>query len=154
MKRRHLRRDAVTTVAAIKNARPNATIGADLIAGFPTESEEAALNTLALLDDCDVIAAHIFPFSPRPGTPAARMPQVEREIVKARAARLRERAAARRMAWMDSLVGSKQSVLIENHGRGFAGNLASVRTASIIRGEVRDVTITGRDEPHLIGIFQ
>ena len=154
MKRRHLRRDAVAVVAAIKAARPEATIGADLIAGFPTESEEAALNTLALLDDCEVVAAHIFPFSPRPGTPAARMPQVEREIVKARAARLREAAAVRRLAWLDSLIGSKQSVLVENHGRGFAGNLASVHTASIICGEVRDVVITGREETHLIGTFQ
>ena len=74
------------------------TIGADLIAGFPTESEEAALNSLRLLDDCDIVAAHIFPFSPRPNTPAARMPQLEREIVKARAARLRQAAAERALA--------------------------------------------------------
>ena len=94
MRRRHSRAEAVAMVAAIKAVRPDATIGADLIAGFPTESEDAALNTLALLDDCDVVAAHIFPFSPRPGTPAARMPQVERELVKARAARLRNHAAA------------------------------------------------------------
>ena len=154
MKRRHLRRDAVAVVTAIKMARPEATIGADLIAGFPTESEEAALNTLALLEDCDVIAAHIFPFSPRPETPAARMPQVEREIVKARAARLREQAAVRRLAWLDSLIGSQQSVLVENHGRGFAGNLASVHTAGIICGEVRNVRITGRDDMHLIETFQ
>ena len=154
MKRRHLRRDAVAVVAAIKRARPDATIGADLIAGFPTESEEAALNTLALLDDCDVIAAHIFPFSPRPGTPAARMPQVERELVKARAARLRAAAAVRRSAWLDSLIGTKQSVLVENHGRGFAANLAPVHTASTICGDLRDVTIAGRTESHLTGIFQ
>ena len=96
MKRRHSRADAVRTVERIKAARPDATIGADLIAGFPTETEEMALNTLKLLDDCDIVAAHIFPFSPRPDTPAARMPQVERELVKARAARLREAAAERR----------------------------------------------------------
>ncbi len=154
MKRRHLRRDAVAVVAAIKRARPEATIGADLIAGFPTENEEAALNTLALLDDCEVIAAHVFPFSPRPGTPAARMPQVERELVKARAARLREAAAVRRSAWMDSLIGSQQSLLIENHGKGFTSNLAPVHTASIICGEVSDVLIIGRNEKHLIGAFQ
>ena len=106
MKRRHSRADAVRTVERIKAARPDATIGADLIAGFPTETEEMALNTLKLLDDCDIIAAHIFPFSPRPNTPAARMPQVERELVKARAARLREAAAERRTRWLDSLVGT------------------------------------------------
>ncbi len=154
MKRRHLRHDAVATVGAIKRARPDATIGADLIAGFPTESEAAALNTLALLDDCDVVAAHVFPFSPRPGTPAARMPQVEREIVKARAARLREHAARRRSDWLDSLVGSRQRVLVENNGIGLAENLAPVHTASIIRGDLRDVTITGRTDKHLIGTFQ
>ena len=98
MKRRHSRADAVRTVERIKAARPDATIGADLIAGFPTETEDMALNSLKLLDDCDIIAAHIFPFSPRPNTPAARMPQLAREVVKARAARLREAAAERRSA--------------------------------------------------------
>src|SRR6185295_16571162 len=96
MKRRHSRADAVRTVERIKSARPGATIGADLIAGFPTETEDMALNTLKLLDDCDVIAAHIFPFSPRPNTPAERMPQLPREVVKVRAARLREAAQDRR----------------------------------------------------------
>ena len=153
MKRRHLRGDAVATVAAIKAARPEATIGADLIAGFPTESEAAALNTLALLDDCDVIAAHIFPFSPRPGTPAARMPQVEREIVKARAARLRERAAARRSDWLDSLIGSRQQVLIENTcGEGHGASNTPVRVAGAAKGQIIDAAMTGRDGTHLIGI--
>ena len=82
------------------------------------------------------------------------MPQVEREIVKARAARLRERAAVRRIAWLDSLIGSKQSVLVENHGKGFAENLAPVHTASTICGEVCEVLITGRDDKKLIGTFQ
>src|SRR3954469_5242637 len=95
MKRRHSRADAVRTVDRIKAAREDATIGADLIAGFPTESEDMALNSLKLLDDCDVVAAHIFPFSARPDTPAARMPQLPRELVKARAARLRDFAAQR-----------------------------------------------------------
>ena len=98
MKRRHSRAQAVATVERLKAARSDVTIGADLIAGFPTESEEAALNSLRLLDDCDIVAAHIFPFSPRPNTPAARMPQLEREIVKARAARLRQAAEERRVA--------------------------------------------------------
>ncbi|WP_309602937.1 radical SAM protein [Sphingomonas sp.] len=152
MKRRHLRRDAVATVAAIKAARPEATIGADLIAGFPTESEAAAHNTLALLDDCDVVAAHIFPFSPRPGTPAARMPQVERELVKARAARLRDRAAVRRSNWLDGLVGSHQRVLIENErGEGHGASNAPVRIAGAAKGSIIDAIITARYGNHLIG---
>ncbi|MEO7814832.1 MAG: radical SAM protein [Sphingomicrobium sp.] len=152
MKRRHLRADAVAVVAAIKAARPDATIGADLIAGFPTESEAAALNTLALLDDCDVIAAHIFPFSPRPGTPAARMPQVERELVKARAARLRERAAVRRSDWLDDLIGSRQRVLIENErGEGHGASNAPVRIAGAAKGNIIDAVIAARDGNHLIG---
>ena len=152
MKRRHLRGDAVAMVAAIKQARPEATIGADLIAGFPTESEAAAMNTLALLDDCDVVAAHIFPFSPRPDTPAARMPQVEREIVKARAARLRVHAAARRLDWLDSLVGTRQRVLIENgRGEGHGTSNAPVRIAGAAKGHIVDAVITGRDDTHLMG---
>jgi threonylcarbamoyladenosine tRNA methylthiotransferase MtaB len=154
MKRRHSRADAVATVAAIKAARPDATIGADLIAGFPTESEAAALHTLALLDDCDVVAAHIFPFSPRPGTPAARMPQVERETVKARAARLRERAFERRWAWLDGLVGTKQSVLIENKEKGHANNFAPIAIAGSNRGDTGHALILGRSGDQLIGAFE
>jgi threonylcarbamoyladenosine tRNA methylthiotransferase MtaB len=151
MKRRHSRADAVRTVERIKAARPDATIGADLIAGFPTETEAMALNSLSLLDDCDVIAAHVFPFSPRPGTPAARMPQVEREIVKTRAARLREAAAARRSAWLDGLIGSTQHVLIESPGKGHSDGFAPVLVEGAERGEVREVRIIARDGDHLIG---
>ena len=85
-----------------------------------------ALNSLKLLDDCDIVAAHIFPFSPRPDTPAARMPQVEREMVKARAARLREAAAERRSRWLDGLVGTTRPVLIEGDGTGHSDNFAPV----------------------------
>ena len=153
MKRRHSRADAVRTVERIKAARPDATIAADLIAGFPTESEEMALNSLRLLDDCDVIAAHVFPFSPRPGTPAARMPQVERDVVKARAARLREAAAARRGAWLDSLIGTSQRVLIENNAKGHSDGFAPVRIAGTSRGDSGAARITSRDGDHLIGAF-
>ena len=153
MKRRHSRADAVRMVARIKAARPDATIGADLIAGFPTETEEMALGSLQLLDDCDVIAAHVFPFSPRPDTPAARMPQVERAIVKARAARLREAAAARRSAWLDGLVGTAQRVLIENNAKGHSDGFAPVRVERAARGDIGDAQIVGRDGDHLVGVF-
>ena len=153
MKRRHSRAEAVATVEAIKRARPDASFGADLIAGFPTESESAALGTLALLDDCDIVAAHVFPFSPRPGTPAARMPQVEREVVKARAARLREAAARRRSAWLDGLEGTRHEVLVESdHGLGHAPNNAPVRIANAARGTIASAAIAGRDGDHLVGI--
>jgi threonylcarbamoyladenosine tRNA methylthiotransferase MtaB len=151
MKRRHSRADAVRTVERIKAARPDATIGADLIAGFPTETEEMALNSLRLLDDCDVVTAHVFPFSPRPGTPAARMPQIDREIVKARAGRLREAAAARRNAWLDCLIGTTERVLIESPGKGHSDGFAPVLVEGAERGEIRDVRIIARDGDHLVG---
>ncbi|QIK79690.1 radical SAM protein [Sphingomonas piscis] len=152
MKRRHNRAQAVRTVERIKAARPDATIGADLIAGFPTETEDMALNTLKLLDDCDVIAGHIFPFSPRPNTPAARMPQVEREIVKARAARLREAAAVRRAGWLEALVGSRQRMLVEAPGKGHTDAFAPVRLDGAARGEVHDVRISGVSTGELIAV--
>jgi len=154
MKRRHSRAQAVETVARLKAARSGVTIGADLIAGFPTESEEAALNSLSLLDDCDIVAAHIFPFSPRPNTPAARMPQLERELVKARAARLRQAAQERRSRWLDGLVGTRQAVLIENSEKGHSDAFAPVRIAGSKRGDLGTAKITGRNEEMLIGIFQ
>lgn len=154
MKRRHSRADAVATVTALKKARNDVTIGADLIAGFPTESEEAARNSRDLIRDCDIIAAHIFPFSPRPNTPAARMPQLERELIKARAARLRETAAEQRGRWLDSMVGTSQSVLIENSEKGHADNFAPTLVSGSRRGDIGSVSITGRDGDLLIGAFQ
>jgi threonylcarbamoyladenosine tRNA methylthiotransferase MtaB len=154
MKRRHSRAQAVATVERLKTLRHDVTIGADLIAGFPTETEEAAANTLALLDDCDVIAAHIFPFSPRPGTPAARMPQVDHDVVKRRAARLREAAALRRQRWLDGLIGSRQTVLVENKERGHSDGFAAVRIEGATRGALGLATITGRIDDLLIGTFE
>jgi threonylcarbamoyladenosine tRNA methylthiotransferase MtaB len=128
MKRRHSRAQSVALVERLKAARPEIAIGADLIAGFPTEDAGAFANTRALIEDCDIVHAHIFPYSPRAGTPAARMPQVAPAEVKARAAALRERAAARRQAWLATLVGTVQAVLVERPGdRGHAPNFAEVR---------------------------
>jgi threonylcarbamoyladenosine tRNA methylthiotransferase MtaB len=149
MKRRHSRIDAVRTVERIKFRRADATIGADLIAGFPTETKEMALNTLKLLNDCDVIAAHIFPFSPRPMTPAARMPQLPRELIKARAARLRHTASARRNCWLEGLVGTIQPVLIENSEKGHSDSFAPVTIAGSNRGDAGQARITGFEGPHL-----
>ena len=145
MKRRHSRTDAVRTVEQIKTVRPDATIGADLIAGFPTETEEMALNSLKLLEDCDVIAAHIFPFSPRPDTPAARMPQLERELVKARACRLRESAAERRANWLKDMVGSVQPILVEGDGIGHTDNFAPITMTGAQRGQAGQARISTCD---------
>ena len=150
-KRRHSPAQAVRTVERIKTARLDATIGADLIAGFPTETEEMALNSLKLLDDCDVIAAHVFPFSPRPNTPAARMPQLPREVVKARAARLRDVAAERRTRWLDHLLGTEQQILIENSEKGHADNFAPVKVQGTARGDLVTARISARDGDQLLG---
>jgi threonylcarbamoyladenosine tRNA methylthiotransferase MtaB len=152
MKRRHSRAQAVTAVERIKAVRPDSTIGADLIAGFPTETEEMASNSLKLLEDCDIIAAHIFPFSPRPDTPAARMPQLDRKLVKARAAKLRQAAEARRGRWLDTLVGSSQAVLMESGGKGHSDSFAPVAVSDAPRGELLTARIAARDGDHLIGV--
>ena len=151
MKRRHSRAESVALVARLKAARPEIAIGADLIAGFPTEDEAMFSNTLALLDDCDVVHPHIFPYSPRAGTPAARMPQIAPGIVKARAARLREAAATRRSRWLQSLIGSAQQVLVERPGdRGHAGNFAEVRMPHAQVGDIVTVTIKAVQDGKLI----
>jgi threonylcarbamoyladenosine tRNA methylthiotransferase MtaB len=127
MKRRHSRAQAVATVAGLKAKRPELAIGADLIAGFPTEDEAMFADTLALIDDADIVHAHIFPYSPRAGTPAARMPQVAPAAIKHRAERLRAAAARRKAAWLAGLVGTTQDVLVERPGtRGHTGNFAEV----------------------------
>ena len=153
MKRRHSRADAVRTVERIKAARAEATIGADLIAGFPTEIEEMALNSLKLLDDCEIVAAHIFPFSPRSNTPAARMPQLHRDVVKRRAARLREAAAQRRSRWLDALIGTAQQVLIEGPCNGHSDHFAPIVVNDAARGQAGTVTITGRHGDHLTAVW-
>ena len=153
MKRRHSRAQALATVARLKAARADATVGADLIAGFPTETEEMAINSLKMLEDCDIVAAHIFPFSPRPDTPAARMPQLATEMVRARAARLREAAQARRLRWLDGLVGTVQPVLIESEGKGHSDSFAPVAVAGAERGDLGKVRITGREGDRLVGIW-
>ena len=128
MKRRHSRADAIRIVERLKAARPAISIGADIIAGFPTEDEAMFENSLRLVGECTIVHGHIFPYSPRAGTPAARMPQVDRATVKARAARLRAACEAQRHGWLQSLIGTSQSVLVERNGfTGHAENFAPVR---------------------------
>jgi threonylcarbamoyladenosine tRNA methylthiotransferase MtaB len=142
MKRRHLRRDAVDLVTRLKALRSDIAVGADLIAGFPTETEAHHAANLAIIDELGIVHAHVFPYSPRPDTPAARMPQLAREVVKARAADLRARAAARRAAWLESLVGETLAVLAERDGTGYAPNYARVALPAGTRaGDVIDVNV-------------
>lgn len=152
MKRRHSRADAVGIVERLLAARPGISIGADIIAGFPTETEPMFANSLALIRDCHIVHGHIFPYSPRKDTPAARMPQVDRAVIKERAARLREACAKNRDRWLASLVGSAQNVLAEGDGtRGHAENFAPVRFASPrLRGEIHPATICGVENGALI----
>ncbi|MBX7502374.1 MiaB/RimO family radical SAM methylthiotransferase [Qipengyuania sp. YG27] len=126
MRRRHLRRDAEDLVARLVDLRPDLAVGADLIAGFPTETEEHHAANLAIIREINIVHGHIFPYSPRPGTPATRMPQVERETVKRRAAELREAARKTRDEWLASLVDKPHSVLAERDGTGYTPHFARI----------------------------
>jgi threonylcarbamoyladenosine tRNA methylthiotransferase MtaB len=126
MKRRHSRADAVELVAALKARRPKMAIGADLIAGFPTETDDLHAASLSIVRELDIVHGHVFPYSPRPGTPAARMPQVGSGTIKARAAELRAEVARVRERWLESLVGRSLTVLAEADGTGHAENFARV----------------------------
>ena len=152
MKRRHSRTDAVRMVERLKTARGDISIGADIIAGFPTETEAMFAGSLDLIEQCDIVHGHIFPYSPRTGTPAARMPQVDSAAIKDRAARLRAACAGQRATWLASLVGSSQSVLVEGKGlTGHAENFAPVRFSSPRkRGEIVRTAITGVENGVLI----
>ncbi|HEX2761632.1 MAG TPA: tRNA (N(6)-L-threonylcarbamoyladenosine(37)-C(2))-methylthiotransferase MtaB [Rhizomicrobium sp.] len=118
MKRRHTRADTINFCETVRRHRPDAAFGADLIAGFPTETETMFENSLSLVDDAGLSRLHVFPYSPRPGTAAARMPQLPRALVKERAARLRARGEAALGARLDSMVGARRIVLMERGGVG------------------------------------
>ncbi|WP_267433979.1 tRNA (N(6)-L-threonylcarbamoyladenosine(37)-C(2))-methylthiotransferase MtaB [Sphingomonas sp. GM_Shp_1] len=153
MKRRHSRAQSVAIVERLLTARPEIAIGADLIAGFPTEDEAMAADTLALIDDCQIVHAHIFPYSARTGTPAARMPQVPHPIRRERAARLREAAARRRRDWLERQVGQTRDILVERPGtRGHAPDFADIHFSPTAEpGRIARVRVTGATETHLIG---
>ena len=155
MKRRHSRAEAVETVARLKEIRPDIAIGADLIAGFPTENDAMAENSLRLVDECDIVMGHIFPFSPKRGTPAARMPQVPAATVKERARRLREASQRRKAGWLQGLIGTRQQVLVERGcGSGHAENFAPVRVDRPEIGRIVDVRVTGIEDGVLIGVTE
>jgi len=151
MKRRHNRSDIITFCREMRAARPDIAFGADIIAGFPTETEEMFANSLALVEECGLSYLHVFPYSARPGTPAAKMPQVPGPVRKERAALLRAAGARSLARFLEGLTGSLQSVLVEKPDLGRAENFAPVRLQDGTPGEIVPVRITGSDGTHLIG---
>jgi threonylcarbamoyladenosine tRNA methylthiotransferase MtaB len=149
MKRRHSRRDAIEFCAQVRRLRPDIAFGADIIAGFPTESGEMFARSQDLVEACELSFLHVFPYSPRPGTPAARMPQVAGDVTRERARRLRatgEAALQRRLA---SEVGATRQVLIESATQGRTEHFIPVAISGETPGAVRVLTITGNDGARL-----
>jgi threonylcarbamoyladenosine tRNA methylthiotransferase MtaB len=151
MKRRHTRADAIAFCNDVRRLRPDVVFGADIIAGFPTETEEMFARSLDLVDECGLTHLHVFPFSPRPGTPAARMPQLARDSIKERAARLRQKGAAVLLRHLDGEVGACRSVLTEAGQMGHTEQFTPVRlSAPIEPGLMIDVTMAGHDGRRLL----
>lgn len=147
MKRRHLRADSIAFCREAKRLRPDIVFGADFIVGFPTETDEMFENTMRLADECELTWLHVFPYSPRPGTPAAKMPQVERSLIKSRAERLRGKGAARVQAHLDAGLGLTRPVLMESALLGRTHQFTPVRVADGIArpGEIIDLHLTRHD---------
>jgi threonylcarbamoyladenosine tRNA methylthiotransferase MtaB len=151
MKRRHSRAEAIAFCNTVRRLRPDVVFGADLIAGFPTETESMFKNSLDLVDACGLTHLHVFPFSPRPGTPAARMPQLPRDVVKERARRLRERGALALGQHLDSEVGATRRVLTESPEIGRTEQFTPVRLKTPVEpGEILDLTMAAHDGRQLL----
>ncbi len=145
MKRRHSRRDAIKFCEELRLSRPDIVFGADFIVGFPTETEEMFSRTLDLVEECGLTHLHVFPFSPRPETPAARMPQVAPHIVKARAQRLRALGEARLARHLAKQQGKALRVLAERGGLARAADFTLARTPGAVAGEMFDIRVLGHD---------
>jgi threonylcarbamoyladenosine tRNA methylthiotransferase MtaB len=153
MKRRHARAHTIQFCEEVRRLRPDAAFGADLIAGFPTETEEMFENTLKLVDDAGLSTLHVFPFSPRKGTPAARMPGLPRAVAKERAGRLRAKGAAAQTQRLAGLVGSEQMLLMEKADLGRTPCFASARyVGGATPGEFRRVRIVDASQDHLTAV--
>ena len=151
MKRRHLRADAIAFCRQMRRLRPDIVFGGDIIAGFPTETEEMFSRSLDLVEECELTHLHVFPFSPRPGTPAARMPQVARDAIKRRARRLREQGEAALRRHLDAQVGRTRSVLIESRELGRTEHFTRIALGRAIQpGTVVDLIVAGHDGARLL----
>lgn len=157
MKRRHDRELAIDLVTRMKQRRSDIAIGADIIAGFPTESDAMFANSVDLVRQCQIVHGHIFPYSPKKGTPAARMPQVAPQIIKSRAKALREAVAIERAGWLQSLVGSTLKIAVEHGGRaGHAENFAYVKLdRPVPEGSIASAKVTdAKDGVLLAGVTE
>ena len=151
MKRRHARGDAIDFCRLLRNVRPDVVFGADIIAGFPTETEEMFARSLDLVDECGLTHLHVFPFSPRPGTPAARMPQLDRRIIKERAQRLRTHGALALCRHLEAETGVTRRVLLESELIGRTEQFTPVKLSrSAVPGTIVDVKIGGHDGERLL----
>jgi threonylcarbamoyladenosine tRNA methylthiotransferase MtaB len=149
MKRRHSRKDAIVFCAQVRRLRPDIALGADIIAGFPTETEAMFARSLDLVEECDLTLLHVFPYSPRPGTPAARMPQVAGAAIKERAKRLRAVGEAALQKRLASEVGAERNVLIESATAGRTEHYLPVAICGEMPGAVRRLAIAGHDGTRL-----
>ena len=151
MKRRHSRADAIRFCNDMRRLRPDVAFGADVIAGFPTETEEMFARSLDLVDECRLTQLHVFPFSPRPGTPAARMPQLDRGLIKDRARRLREKGDTALASHLQAQVGAQHCVLAESDRTGRTEQFVPVRlNAPVAPGAILDVRVAGHDGRQLL----
>ena len=152
MKRRHLRGDVIAIADRLRSLRPDLAFGADIIAGFPTETEEMFAQSLAIVDEVGLTHLHVFPYSVRPGTPAARMPQVNGAVIKQRAARLRQKGAEALASFRAARIGSVASVLVEQDNAGHCEHYLPIRLDQPANaGGIYHARVTGQDETHLIG---
>lgn len=152
MKRRHSREDAINAIERIRAVRPDIVFGADLIAGFPTETKEMFLNSVRLIDECNITFLHVFPFSPRDGTPAAKMPQLDREIIKKRAKILRNIGERKIAEHYDKLKNKEINLIVESENQGRSDTFAKVfLDDSFEAGKIIKMLVTGKRQEGLIG---
>jgi threonylcarbamoyladenosine tRNA methylthiotransferase MtaB len=150
MKRRHSRQQAIDFCADVRRLRPDIAFGADIIAGFPTETKDMFARSLDLVEECGLSLLHVFPYSPRPGTPASRMPQVEGNLIKERAARLRAAGDAALRRRLESEIGETRHVLIESATQGRTEHFLPVAIRGATPGTVRRLTMAGHDGARLV----
>jgi threonylcarbamoyladenosine tRNA methylthiotransferase MtaB len=151
MKRRHSREDAIRFCAEVRRLRPDVVFGADIIAGFPTETDDMFARSLDLVDECGLTQLHVFPFSPRPGTPAARMPQLDRALIKERARRLREKGEQALQRHLAAEVGALRCVLTEARGMARTEQFVPVRLKAVVApGALLDVRVAGHNGHQLL----
>ncbi|MGY4304709.1 threonylcarbamoyladenosine tRNA methylthiotransferase MtaB [Bradyrhizobium sp. USDA 4369] len=150
MKRRHSRADAVAFCQQVRRLRPDVVLGADLIAGFPTETEDMFARSLELVEECRLTFLHVFPYSPRPGTPAARMPQVDGAVIRDRARRLRAAGETALRQRLDAEIGREREVLIESETQGRTEHYLPVAIVGALPGMVQRLTVTAHDGARLL----